>query len=183
MEYTTSEGRIVPLRRVTPRYVDQIRAKHTIPELPTYSFVTKAGVTVTLPHDEESVKQSGPEAAQVWSEYQTARRVALQDQEQEVIEFLMYHCITEDPPPVSEWSVDFKLHGLEPPDDSNPIQFKVAWVQSEIILNEEQDYPGLLTRLYEMGGLVDSAKALEFEGFFRLIMERLATTARGGAAR
>ena len=181
MEYTTSEGRVVPLRRVAPRYVDQIRAKHTIPDPPTYSFKAAGGVEVTLPHDEESVKQSDPDAHKAWNEYKDNLRSATAAQEQEVIEFLMFQCIAQDPDPIEEWSVDFALHGLEPPDQSDPLKFKVEWVQSEILANED-DYPGLITRLYEMGGLVDSNRAAEFEGFFRLTMEGIAATARRRAS-
>ena len=182
MEYTTSEGRIVPLRRVAPRYVDQIRAKHTIPDPPTYSFKAAGGVTVTKTHDEESVKESGPEDKAAWLDYTTGRRDAFAAQEQEVIEFLMFQCIAQDPDPVSEWSVDFALHGLEPPDETDPVKFKVEWVQSEILANED-DYASLITKLYEMGGLVDSNRAMEFEGLFRVTMERLAAASRRGPAK
>ena len=177
MEYTTSEGRVVPLRRVAPRYVDQIRAKHTIPDPPTYSFKAAAGVIVTKTHDEESVKESGPEDKAAWLDYTTKRRDSVAKQEQEVIEFLMYQCIAQEPDPISEWSVNFALHGLEPPDDSDPVKFKVEWVQSEVLANED-DYAGLITRLYEMGGLVDSNRAAEVEGLFRLTLERIAAAAR-----
>ena len=182
MEYITSEERVVPLRRVAPRYVDQIRAKHTIPDPPTYSFKAGGGVEVTLPHDEKSIEQSGPEAHKEWNEYKKTHREKLAAQEQDVLEFLIFQCIDQEPEPVADWSVDFALHGLEPPDESDPVKFKVEWVQSEILANED-DYAGLMTRLYEMGGLVDSNRAMEFEGLFQLVVERLAAAALRGAAK
>ena len=180
MEYTLSDGRVVPLRRVARRYVDQIRMKHAIPDVPTYSFKAAGGVIVTKPHDEESAMESGPEDKAAWMDYKKARNEALALQEGEVIQFLIYQAIAQDPPPVSEWSVDFDLFGIEPPDDSDPKQFKVSWFEYEL-LTDEDDYAPLITRLYEMGGLVDSNRAGEFEAIFRLVMERFAA-ARGGAA-
>ncbi len=182
MEYTTSEGRVVPLRRVAPRYIDQIRAKHTIPDPPTYSFKAAGGVVVTKEHDEESVEESPAEDKAAWLDYVTERRTAYQAQEQEVLEFLMYQCIAEDPPPVDEWSVDFELFKLEKPDDKDPIKFKVDWVQYELITDQEKDYAGLMTRLYEMGGMVDSSHVAKFEGLFQLVVERLAAAGLGGVA-
>lgn len=180
MEYILSDGRVVPLRRVARRYVEQIRAKHTIPETPTYSFEAAGGVTVTKTHDEESVAESPAEDKAAWLDYKKAHREALALQEGDVIQFLIYQAIDMEVPPVDEWSVDFDLFKMEKPDDSDPKQFKVSWFEYEL-LTDEEDYAPLMTRLYEMGGLVDSDRAGEFEAIFRLVVERLAATRRGGA--
>ena len=176
MEYELSDGRVIPLRRVARRYLDLIRAKHTLPEPPTYTFTAAGGVEVTKTHDQESAEQSGPEDLAAWNKYRQEHRDALAAQETEVVQFLVYHCIAEDPPPVEEWSVDFKLHGLEPPADEDPIAFKSEWFQMEIITDED-DYAGIMTKLYECGGLVDSDQAQQFEALFRLVLERLAAAA------
>jgi hypothetical protein len=176
MEYTLSDGRIIPLRRVARRYIEQIRAKHEIPDPPTYTFKAAGGVEVTKVHDEESVAESGPEDKAAWHDYREAKREATALQEGEVVQFLIYQAIALDPPPVEEWSVDFKLFGIEPPSDEDPKQFKVAWFEYEL-LTDEDDYAPLITRLYEMGGLVDSDRADEFESIFRLVLQRLAVVA------
>lgn len=173
--FVTSEGREVPLRHVASRYIEMIRAKHTIPDPPTYTFEAAGGVKVTKEHDEESAEQTGPEAVELWKQFVKDRQKAWADQEQEVLEFLIYQVIAEDPPPVEEWGVDFDLFDLPKPDDSDPIKYKAEWVLHEIVADHD-DYAKLVTRLYEMGGLIDSARAAEFEGLFRITLQRLAAT-------
>ena len=182
MEHTLSDGRVVPLRRVALSYVDQIRAQHEIPDPPTYSFKAAGGVVVTLPHDEASAEESGPEEKAAWLDYKKARREALAAQEADTLRFLIYQCIDADPPPVDEWSVDHALFGLEPPDPKDKVGFKVAWFEREL-MTDEGDYAGLVTKLYEMGGLVDSDRAGEFEAIFQLVVERLAAARDRRAAR
>jgi hypothetical protein len=172
--FTTSEGLVVPLRRVARRHVERVRAKHVIPDPPTYSFEAAGGVTVTKDHDETTLES--PEDHKAWNEYRAARLEAIMAQEAEIAKFLIFNCVAMDPPPVKEWSVDFGMWDIEPPDDSDPLAFKLEWFESEVMVND-QDSSKILARLYEMGGLVDSDQVTEMESFFRAVLEGVRTAA------
>ena len=175
-EFTTSTGRVIPLRYVARRHVERIRAKYVPPEPPTYSFEAAGGETVTLTHDETTVEESGPEDRAAWAEYQTALTSTMFKLEMETAKFLIYNCVDEEPSPIQDWSVDFTLWGLSLPDPSDPIAFKMEWFESEVIVNEA-DYAPLMSKLYELGGLLDGERAKEFEAFFRATLARLSTGA------
>jgi len=171
--FTTSEGRIVRLKHVARRHVDRIRAKHKMPEPPTYSFEAAGGEVVVKLHDETTLTTL--EDHKQWNEYQKARIETLAAQQRELAVFLIYNCVAEDPPPPEQWAVDFELWGLDAPDQTDLIQYKVEWFESEVCINPG-DYAKAMTMLYQMGGLIGADQVAEFESFFRTTMERLGLT-------
>jgi len=83
--------------------------------------------------------------------------------------------VAEDPPPPEKWNIDFQLWGLDAPDQSDLIQYKVDWFESEVCVTPD-DYAKAMTLLYQMGGLIGNDQAAEFESFFRATLARLGIT-------
>lgn len=172
LSFTTSSGRVVPLKRIARRHVERVRAKHKPPETPTYTFTAAGGVEVTRKHDESTIEEGTPEERAEWLEYQAALSKHLLDLETDTVRFLVYNCIDAEPDPVEEWSVDFALWGLDPPSTEDLVAFKVEWFESELCVDQE-DYAPFISMLYQMGGLLGEDAAKEFEAFFRLTVARL----------
>lgn len=181
MDYTTKDGRTIHLRPVGQRYIDMIRAKHPLPEVPTYTIETVAGDKETHPHsvirdDKGKVLKSTletPEDWAVWNAYEQGTRDAISAQYSAITEFLLYNAIAEEPPPVEEWGTDLALFGLTPPDPhTEPVQHKAFWVENEL-LPDQDDLSGILSQLYANAGIIAKDRVQEFESFFRLTLARL----------
>ena len=177
----TNDGREIPLRAVGRRYVQMVMDKHPIPPVPTYEAKTAGGEVEIHQHrvkyDDEgnlagTTLQTDEEWA-MWREYQEARSQAIGDRMGNAIKFLMYQCVDLEPPPVSEWAVDFGAWGLEPPDESDKQAFKLFWIENEL-LPDSADQARLVSRLYVLSGIVGEDQAVNLERFFRLTVERLA---------
>ena len=91
---------------------------------------------------------------------------------QELTEFLLYQCVKDDPPPLAEWGMDYARWGLEPPDESDPVNFKLRWIE-DIFCPGPDCMAKLLGQLYRLVGLMGKDLASEFEAFFRVTLERL----------
>ena len=50
--------------------------------------------------------------------------------------------------------MDWETWNVDPPDDSDPVAFKVEWVESELVVDPD-DFAGLMSKLYAMGGLIN----------------------------
>ena len=181
MEYTTKDGRIIQLRPVGQRYIDMIRAKHPLPEMPSYTIETVAGDKETHQHsairdDKGHIIKTTletPEDWDTWHAYESGTREAISAQYAAITEFLLYNAIAEEPPPVEEWGTDLALFGLTPPDPTTePIQHKAFWVENEL-LPDQDDLSGILSQLYAMAGIIAADRVHEFESFFRLTLARL----------
>ena len=170
LTYTTRNGTTLSLRRVAQRHVARILAKHPIPDPPTYTFKAAGGAEVTQTHDETTLET--PEDHKAWNIYLKERAKANSEQNLAVIRFLIYQCIADDPPPPEQWSINFDLWGLEPPDTSDPISYKVEWLESEVATDPD-DYSALISRLYQLGGLLKEEHVEDFEKFFRATLARL----------
>jgi hypothetical protein len=168
--FTTSEGVEIPLKRVSRVFVARIHAKYPIPEVPTYDAQIVGGGTQTFPHDETTLESA--EDHRAWREYQDALEEATSNRLRDTAEFLLYHCIDLKPPPLEEWSVDFGAWGMDPPDPTDEIRYKLDWIDMELVPDRD-DYGGLMARLYEQAGVLDSKSVKEFEAFFRLAVERI----------
>jgi uncharacterized protein YrzB (UPF0473 family) len=180
--FITSDGREVPLRAVGKRYVQMVMDKYEVPAVPTYEAKTVAGEVEIHPHvvkyDSEGnlvgTTLQTEEEWQMWREYQAARSKAISGRMENAIRFLMCQCIAEDPPPVEEWQVDFAAWGLEPPDTSDAQEYKIFWIENEL-LPDPDDLARLVSRLYVLGGIIEADQAVNLERFFRLTVERLTT--------
>ena len=170
-QFITSEGTKIPLRRVSRVYVARINAKHPIPDIPTYTATIVGGSEQTFPHDETTLETA--EDRETWREYKEAQDRAVSGRLKDVAEFLLYHCVAQDPPPIEEWSVDFGMWDIEPPDPADEVRYKIDWIEMEVVPNPD-DYGGLMARLYGMAGVLEPDMIEEFERFFRLTVGRLA---------
>lgn len=167
--FTTSSGRVIPLRRVSRFYLAKIGAKHPLPDTPTYTFKAAGGTDVEKPHDETTLES--PEDHKAWNEHVTECERIEGERIDETMNFLMCNCIAEEPPPVEEWSVDFDLWDLEKPDPEDVIQFKVQWINLELV-PDPADFSRLIAKAYEMAGMLQGKVVREFEEFFRFHLER-----------
>jgi len=188
MEIVTKDGRTITLRSVGKRYVEQVMNKFTIPDPPTYTIETVAGDVETHQHNviyDESGKvlkssMSTPEEWAAWHKYEADKKAAINARYEAASNFLIAECVP-NPPPVSEWSMDFEKWDLTPPDPKDK-DYKIFWVQNELVPDED-DQATLMSALYVIGGIVARDKVKEFESFFRLTLARLASSrARGSAA-
>jgi hypothetical protein len=93
---------------------------------------------------------------------------------QELAQFLLWECIADKPTPTDDWSVDFQFWGIEPPSTDDELQYKIDWVEYELVPDPD-DYAALMTRLYQCAGMIGKDQAKEFEAFFRFALERLAS--------
>jgi hypothetical protein len=178
-EIVTKDGRAIPLRPVGRRYVEQIMAKHPVPDAPTYTATIAGGETQTFPHDETTLNT--PEEWAAWRKYEADKAQAISAMWGAVSEFLICRCVVLSPPPVEQWSIDFAEWGLTPPDASDPKALKVFWVENELVPDPD-DQGALMGELYRMGGIVADGKVKEFEAFFRLTLARLTSGKSGSAA-
>jgi hypothetical protein len=170
-QFTTSDGAEVPLRRVSRVYVARIHAKYPIPETPTYTAKIVGGSEQTFQHNATSLET--PEDHKMWNEYVEAKDAAVSGRLKEVAEFLLFQCVDLDPPPTDEWRVDFDMFGIEPPDPTNKLKYKIDWIEMELVPDPD-DYGRLMGRLYGMAGILEPDMIEEFERFFRLTVGRLA---------
>jgi hypothetical protein len=180
MELLTKDGRSILLRPVGRRYVEQVMAKHPIPAPPTYTITTIAGDVETHAHDEKSIAET-PEDKPKWDQYLADRMAATTARYQAATDFLIYNCVVEEPPPLSEWSMDFALWGLEPPDSGDKAALKVFWVENELCPDLD-DQAALIAEVYQIGGIVAEDRVRQFESFFRLALGRQTPGRPGRAA-
>lgn len=178
--FKADDGREIPLRRVGRRYVQMVMDQHVIPSVPTYEATTVAGEKETHPHvvkyDAEgqlvgTTLQSDEDWA-IWNAYQAARSEAIGDRMEAVTRFLLCQCVELEPEPVDEWSVDFALWGLTPPDPGDAQAFKLFWIENEL-LPDPDDLARLVARVFVIGGLTEEDQAGNLEQFFRLTVARL----------
>lgn len=187
--YITKDGREVPLRTVGRRYVDQVRAKHPLPEKPTYTVETAAGDVETHPHQvqkdaEGKITKSTlttDEDWAAWNAYEQGIGEAISRQYEAMTEFLLYNCINLEPEPVDQWTIDPALWGLDVPDPSDKIAFKTFWLENEY-LSDQDDLVGVLARLYAAHGVIKEDRITEFESFFRVTLARLTAAYAAGPA-
>jgi hypothetical protein len=164
--FMTKAGIHVPLRAPGRWFVSQILEMHPVPSTPIYFEEKEDGTKERHEHDEESL---GLEA---WIAYEEKRDKAVAERMVALVTFLVCYCVIPDPPPPEEWSVDFELFGLEPPDQGNPKAYKLAWVENELCPAPE-DWAALMSRLMDMAGLVEEGNVEAYEGFFRATLARL----------
>lgn len=180
MEYRCKDGRVIALRGVGPRFVEQILARHPVPGPPTYQVTTVSGEVQTFNHDEKSAKET-PGGRELWARYVEERSAAIAARYSAASDFLLYSCVEQDPPPPEEWSVDLALWGLTIPDPADKVRYKVFWIENEL-LTDNEDLAGLCSLLFAEGGIIDEKKVKAFESFFRSALARLALGESGGAA-
>lgn len=171
-QFTTSEGVVIPLRRVSRVYVARIHAKYPIPETPTYTATIIGGGEQTFPHDETTLETA--EDHKMWNEYNKAHEIAVNDRLEKTTEFLLYQCVDMDPPPLDQWSIDFGMWDIDPPDPDDKLKYKVAWIDD--LMPNRDDYAGLMVLLYSMAGVIEPDMVEEYEKFFRLALGRLAAS-------
>lgn len=179
--YITTDGREIPLKAVGRRFVEQVMAKHPIPEVPTYEVTTVAGDIERHPHSikigedgKEITTFANEEDRETWDAYKKAEREALQARYEAAARFLLYQCVDLGPEPPDTWGIDFELWGLTVPDPDDKIDFKIFWIEN-VLVPDADDMAALLARLYAMGGIIGKDRVQEFENFFRFTLVRLAT--------
>lgn len=183
--YITSDGREIPLRAVGRRFVEQVMAKHPMPETPTYEVTTVSGDIERHPHSvkinaegEEVTTFANEEDRETWDAFKQTERETLQARYEAAARFLLYQAIPLDPTPPEEWGIDFDLWGLEVPDPEDKIDYKVFWIEN-VLIPDSDDIAGLLARLYAMAGIIGKDRVQEFEEFFRFTLVRLAAGGSG----
>ena len=178
--FISKDGREVPLRAVGKRYVQMVMDKHEIPPVPTYEAKTVAGEVEVHQHKVKYDKEGKlvgttlqtDEDWAMWNAYQEARSQAISDRMEGAVKFLLCQCVVEDPPPLEDWSLDFEEWGLEPPNADDKQEYKLFWIENEL-LPDPDDMARLVSRLYVLGGIVGEDQAESLEKFFRLTVARL----------
>ena len=170
--YVTKDGREIPLKAVGRRYVEQIYAKHPLPDKPTYAVTLVGGATQEFPHDETTLNT--PEDRKTWALYESRVAEVIGERMQELMKFLICVCIDLDPTPVEEWAVDLTAWGLTTPDTEDKREYKVFWFENEL-LPDIDDQAALISRLYQMAGVIAEGRVKALEEFFRSTMARLAS--------
>lgn len=168
-ETFTGQGGMVSLRHIPSRWVREFLAKYPSPAVPTYEVRTVAGDVLHYEHDEKSVEQT-PGAREEWEAYLVEERRASNQRTTDLHKFLIVHCIEESPQPPDEWPLPDPKWGIGPPDDSDPDDYKVRWVE-EVIAPGAKAYLALVLRLYEMSGIAED-RLRAIEAFFRLTLAR-----------
>jgi hypothetical protein len=178
--FVGKHGTEVPLQSIGHRYVQMAMDRYPIPDKPTYSITTAAGDVEIHPHnieydDDGKVKRTSLQTEEDWAEwrsYEEGQREAVANRLDAATTMLLNHCVKLDPPPIEEWNFDFDYWGIAPPPDDDPKQFKVFWIENEL-LPDPDDMTSLLARLWVLGGLAEEDRAKELERFFRSTLARL----------
>lgn len=175
--FVTQDKREIPLVAVGKRYIQQIWNKYPIPDPPTYEVELVGGGKQAFPHvvNSQSSTLTTLEDHQAWTAYQ-ARVVETTGQRFEaLLVFLMCRCVDLEPPPLSQWSMDFAEWGLDPPDSRDKQAYKVFWIENELVPDPD-DQAALVSRLYQIAGILGEDDVKEFERFFRSTVARLFTS-------
>lgn len=163
-------GRTLTLKPVPQRYVAELKERPDLrlPEKPTYTVQAAGDVELTFPHDETTLVTSEHKAA--WAKYKEQDALQKYRTEMEIARFLFYNVIEDNPDPPDSWSFDFDLWGLSPPDTSDPIEFKVRWLEEEICGGSTDDTAELLLECYAQAGMRNEF-IRQVESFFRFALE------------
>lgn len=156
--------------------------KYTLPEKPTYSvrIGPRGEATQIFEHTEKTLITDEDRTA--WAEYEAEYARVLGERQKALVEFLVYNCIDLEPPQPSDWNFDFEFWNIEPPDPEDKVQYKLVWLENDIIPDLEHDWSRLIARLYGIAGLIQEGKTKEFESFFRLILAGLSAGGSGDTA-
>lgn len=153
------------LRPVRAQLVARVLARPDFepPPVPTYTVTLAGGVTEEYEHNEGS--PNTPEEQAEWDAYITERNRRQLERDTTFHKFLIEHGIATEPPPPDQWGVDWQRWGIDPPDRSDPVEYKRQWIE-EVVCPGTGDLILLFLQLQAMTG-IDQTRVKEMERFFR----------------
>jgi len=159
------------LRAIPTRLVLELLSQIPLPDPPTYTIETAGGGTRTFPHDAASIEET-PEDRPAWNEYLERYERVATERAVESHKFMIMQGIVENPPPLEEWSINYALWKLNPPDPEDKVSYKVRWIE-EMVCADPADMRALVIALQGVAQMTED-NIMRLITFFR--------SARGGSA-